>query len=433
MTSRDASAISSPAEVRLRDVFTPGGIAWLTYVERQKVLPAVTAALSTTGYQLLLTGPTGSGKTTHILNKLHQFFPDQIVLNCESHSTVQDLVEQAIATIGAEITTETVRSEEKSRKLEAAALLGPFRFLWGGSSKEVSTRKQVPVAVQKPTAQLLGKVLGLLDTPWVLDNFHVVSPDERAHLADTLRVVQEQAAQWNFNGAKVIVLGTGLSSLEFISFRPDLSGRLLSVEMPLMDVAELQVLIARGCEQLNVRIPEDIVAEIVRLSDGLPGVCHGLCAEVCRAAGIEHRSDRLRELAPRYFDQAIVAYADIQAAKFEHRLRLGLGSRLMDIDVDGHHVLHALTERGKDEVALSVLHQDLRAAFPGISRDQVLQTLELLALPTGGELVQLDPQKEFCRLTEPLIALAFTAMNEDISAQTRAKRLAEDFRELMQG
>lgn len=272
-----------------------------------------------------------------------------------------------------------------------------------------------------------------IDTPWVVDNFHVVPPQERPALANALRVIQEQAAQMNCNGAKVIVLGTGLSSLEFTERRPDLVGRLISVEMPLMDSDELHQLIASGSEQLNVSIPLEISNEIVQLADGLPGVCHGLCAEVCRAAGIEERSEKRVKITPTDLESGLIAYADIQAARFEHRIRRGVDVRLPGIALDGKHVLHVLSARGREDVPVSVIQGDVTGHFPGTSRHDVLRILEVLSLPQGGELIQVDASKEFCRLTEPLIALAFRALIEDVSAQTSARRLANDFRELMQG
>jgi ABC-type lipoprotein export system ATPase subunit len=57
-----------------RQVFTPTTPARIAFVEREEVNDKLVNALTTPGKQVVVYGHSGTGKTTLLLNKLHQVY-----------------------------------------------------------------------------------------------------------------------------------------------------------------------------------------------------------------------------------------------------------------------------------------------------------------------------------------------------------------------
>lgn len=74
------------------EVFTPTTPAKVTFVEREIVNEKLVNALNTPGKQIVVYGHSGNGKSTLLVNKLHQTYNGHITTRCMKGTTVNELM-----------------------------------------------------------------------------------------------------------------------------------------------------------------------------------------------------------------------------------------------------------------------------------------------------------------------------------------------------
>lgn len=89
-----------------REVFTPTKPARIAFVDRDEVNDRLVNALSTPGKQVVVYGHSGTGKTTLLVNKLHQLYERHITTRCMKGLTFEQLILDAFDQIGSYYTYE---------------------------------------------------------------------------------------------------------------------------------------------------------------------------------------------------------------------------------------------------------------------------------------------------------------------------------------
>ena len=90
----------------VRDVFTPSTPARLTFVERESVNHRLVNALQTPGKQIVVYGHSGCGKTTLLVNKLHQLYENHITSRCMIGMSIDQIILDAFDQLDPFYTTE---------------------------------------------------------------------------------------------------------------------------------------------------------------------------------------------------------------------------------------------------------------------------------------------------------------------------------------
>lgn len=273
-----------PHRFTTEEVFTPSTVARLTFVDRAKVNKRLVNALKTTGKQLVIFGRSGGGKTTLLTNKLEQTYPAHIVTKCMNDTSYFDCLLDAFDQLSpfyeesrmVNFSTESgaaVSTQYRRIKLELASC--------HSESREVVARRVVPPQLN---ASFLARLLGEVDACWVLEDIHKMASEERRKVAQAMKLFMDSADA--YPATKMVLIGAVGSARDIVSLDSEMWNRVSEIEVELMVEQELDQIIAKGEECLNIRVPRNIREGILHYCNGLPAVAHQLCLNMCQEADI---------------------------------------------------------------------------------------------------------------------------------------------------
>lgn len=285
--------IKTSNEIRynLNDVYTPGIIAKLAFVERNELIDKIVDAIETPGKQIILYGNSGSGKTTLIQNILIMKSIKYITYNCTSDSTYDDLIRHTFDQLNCYYTYEVDNRESMSIKSEISLnYLAIKAKLESNISNDVAHKKQ-RLLPPELTIQNLSKFLGIAETYWIIEDFHKVETSERKRIAQTLKLMSDAAT--SFPNAKVIAIGAVDTATQLIELDTDITNRVAQIHIPLMNRNELKSIIEKGESLLKINFSPEIKNDIINHSHPMAVVCHQLSRSMCRKANILETQDSI--------------------------------------------------------------------------------------------------------------------------------------------
>jgi Cdc6-like AAA superfamily ATPase len=227
------------------EVFTPTTPATLTFVERdESTSRRIERALQTPGMQLVIYGPTGTGKTTLLRNKLEQFGPEQtITCRCTSTTTFHDILASAFSKLGATYTAERTEGGGSRTAQIGGSVLGTGANLGiAGSQKPSSTERavaEVPVSVEQ-----LGQYLGQANADLVIEDLHKAPEKTKAAVAEAMKLFMDLCAE--FPNLKIIALGARETAEDILRFDGEMKNRVAEVGVDPMTSTELKEILAKG-------------------------------------------------------------------------------------------------------------------------------------------------------------------------------------------
>lgn len=292
----------------LYDVFTPTRPARLTFVERQAINDKLVAALRTPGKQIVVYGHSGSGKTTLLTNKLHQLYEEHITSRCVADTTLDVLVLDAFDQLGSFYEVESRKEKGGTVSAQLAAEYAGIKSAISTARKESTTETSRRILPPQLTPQRLGEFLGASRKCWVLEDFHKVVDEDKARLAQVMKVFMDLADSHPM--LKVVAIGAVDTARQVVEADAEMKNRLAEIHVPLMSADELSELIAKGKECLNFELPKSVEDEIVRYSNGLASVCHQICLNICDAAGITRTSADSVAVTDENLDLALKRYIE---------------------------------------------------------------------------------------------------------------------------
>ncbi len=268
----------------IHEVFTPGQAAreW-TFVERAEETNRILVhALRTPGKHVAVFGPSRTGKTTLVFNKLRQLYEREIWTVCDPSMSFTDALIEAFNELAPFYTKTATRGSKAVSGLHAD-VLGISAELGSESTAGLVEERVLP---PKLTAAFLARMLGEAGSCWILDDFHKLQARHRQALADVLRVFRQAAN--DYPAVKIICIGAVHTASELIPMRDDdLRGLIAEIRVPPMIPRELDEIMQKGEQMLNVVIGDRLRQIISYLANGQPGVCHQLCLNLCFAVDME--------------------------------------------------------------------------------------------------------------------------------------------------
>lgn len=114
-------------------------------------------------------------------------------------------------------------------------------------------------------------ILGEFDRP--------SDPGVRRATADRIKTLSD-----NHPAITLIIVGVGQNISGLIGEHKSVERNLVQVEMPEMSADEIRDVVAGGFAQLGLSAPAEVLAAVVRLSDGFPHYAHLLGLSAARAA-----------------------------------------------------------------------------------------------------------------------------------------------------
>lgn len=370
---------------KLSEVFTPSTIAKLTYVKRTNIETDLIKNIEIPGLQIALFGHSGSGKTTLLMNKLTELKRNNIKTNCTTTTTFDQLIIDAFDKLGAfyhnERSCEHISSISAQTKAKYSMIEQSISLKDSTSSKN-SSQRIVPVQL---TAERLSEFLGEAECIWVIEDFHKVNDEEKIKLSQVLKVFMDTAS--NYPLVKIICLGAVGTARELIEYDKELTNRVTESYVPLLSNDEIQKIILKGFNLMNIKTNEkDLIEKIVHYSNNIASVCHQLCYDICYTKDIKETRIKKNFITLKDFEEAVKSYiskfTDTYNGHFE----------AIKSNKDTKTVLGQLVQLEKENFdGLDILKQ--RKGVKKIDRDNML--LELCKIKYGEVLRYNTTAKSF--------------------------------------
>lgn len=332
---------------KLNEVFTPSTSAVLTFVERPDINKQITKALTMPGMQLIVYGHSGSGKTTITQNILNEKGIKFITTNCILDTTINDILLDAFDKLNPFYTSETTKKTGAKISSDLkASYLNLSSVIKSEIYSEVTDKKQRVLPIQL-TPQRLAEFLGIAKVVWILEDFHKVVKEERQKLSQILKIFVDTSNK--YKDVKVIAIGAVGTAREVVNYDTELNNRISEVCVPLMLKDELESIVKKGENLLNVDFSEKVHADIINFSNSLASICHHLCYSICFNHNIEKTSKLKKKFKDESLKSAVVDYLKQNSDSFKEILDRALKHRDGKFD-NTKAILQAFCKSDKEEL-----------------------------------------------------------------------------------
>jgi hypothetical protein len=288
------SAISAAEDYDVYAVFTPTQPARLNFVPRPAVNDQLVDALRTPGKQLIVFGESGSGKTSLLLKKLDETYPDHVTTRCHASMTFEQLLLSAFDKLDRYYVAGRDRNQVKSTSGSLSADFLKIRAAIDSNRSSSTATNMERIIPPQLTIQRLGEFMGDQGLCWLVEDFHKMPDEEKTPLAQSLKVFSDLSSE--FSGVKIIAIGATETARQVVEYDPEMGNRVSELHVPLMDEREIAAILASGADLLNVKMSA-ISASIVQYSVGVPSVCHALALNACLEKGIDRTVESRFEFA----------------------------------------------------------------------------------------------------------------------------------------
>ncbi|MEJ7569015.1 MAG: AAA family ATPase [Gaiellaceae bacterium] len=263
------------AKLRPEDVFTPATPVrddMFATRRHEDLQDRVEAVLGERGRQVVLFGLTGVGKTSLIRYLCNQ--RKILYIRVECGGTFEEMAREALGrAVGEE---EIERIKKTTGEAEFGATV--WGFITGkvkvGQESEIRTAK-----VPRNIAALVAEAFALLDYRVLfLDNFENVLG--KSHEKETTRAISEMLKLFSDrsidaeNDVKIVVAGIPTASEQLIRLDEATARRTAQIEVTRMPSEELDQILERGGEKLDLEFEGFARDQIVQYSDGFPYYTH---------------------------------------------------------------------------------------------------------------------------------------------------------------
>lgn len=310
---------------RLKQVFTPGGLPTVTYVNRENSgLERLLRGALAKGHSIIcVTGSTKSGKTVlcrTVLNESGAVWLQGGRITSEDDFWSQlahqlSLPSEVTVVTGGELGTSGEVGVGGSIGLGANKVSASLRM--GTSDKKSATESNKSIrALQLSTLQTMRSSNRAL----VVDDFHYIEP------AIQKRIVQSLKSEV-FDGLEVILLAVPHRGFDPISVEKEMEGRFTQISIPVWSDDELRSIPITGFRALNVSVDDAIVDRMVNESFASPILVQNFCSELCLRNDVVTTLDEIRELDGSYLDSIFEETAKQFGFPNYEKLRKGPQSR----------------------------------------------------------------------------------------------------------
>ena len=242
---------------RFSEVFKPGTYPEMTYVSRESKGTKYTyeerlqQSLAIDGYLTYIVGPSKIGKT--VLCEKVIGAANMICMSGNDFSKEKDFWSGIGKKVG--ISMEAAVSEE---------------------SAAFSEIEQKSITVTKNYFVTKDKVIDYFkknDKVLVLDDFHYAPPEIQYDIACQLKEVIRM-------GFKAVVVSLPYRSDDAIRLNPDLTGRILVIEIEPWKTEELEEIAKKGFGKLQIRVGQSLIARMAKESIHSPQLMQSICLNI---------------------------------------------------------------------------------------------------------------------------------------------------------
>jgi hypothetical protein len=383
------------------DVFTPSTVARLTFVERKCITERVVDALMTPGRQLVVFGRSGCGKTTLVDNKLRQLYERHVTSRCMRGTKINDLMVDAFDQLAPYFIESTKETRSRKTGLTLGAVCSQIRMELASSrdaGQESVAKRALPPQLN---ARLLAELLGEANSCWVLEDFHKVEAAEKAGIAQLMKVFMDLAVDYPM--IRIVANGAVATGRQVVQADAEMWNRIAEIEVPLMSGEELDEIVVKGEQLLNVRFSDEIKASIKHYSNGLAAVAHQLCLNLCFERGVVETQAETLTFSGADFDRALQRWladaADTLRSHYDAAVRVRRAPKFQYCRI----ILQALSRQPQDGGTWGELYEAIHGEQPDFPKRSLTRYLSQLCSAEKGELLVQDPASGKYSFASPLM------------------------------
>jgi len=288
------------------DVFTPTKPAKLTFIERDEINEQLVDALRTPGKQIVLYGPSKSGKTTLLTNKLEQLYENHVTTKCTKETSFENLLLSAFDKLNPFYIAKVTKTKTVSIK---SSLSSEYELIKAKIEYNHSRQEQTNIDRIIPpqlTAERLAEFMGEAKCCWVLEDFHKVTDSQKEKISQIMKVFMDSAN--DYDDVKIIAVGAVDTARQVIEYDREMENRVSEIIVPLMLKENIVEIINKGEDLLNFAIKNSIKNDIANYASGLAAICHQLCLNICFAAEINYTCKQKFKIEEKHLEIAIKRY-----------------------------------------------------------------------------------------------------------------------------
>ena len=372
------------------DVFTPTKPATLTFVERDVINTRLVDALALPGKQIVVYGHSGSGKTTLLVNKLQQTYESHLTTRCMVDLKFEHLVIDAFDQLNPFFSSEQTRTSKKSISSALSTEYFGIKAKIGTETSTETQTKQQRILPPQLTPQRLAQFIGEANCCWVLEDFHKLSETEKKKLSQVMKIFMDMAVQ--YRNLKIVAIGAVATAREVVEYDQEMKNRVAEISVPLMSQEELESILTKGEELLNLAFQPRIKDAIAVYSNGLASVCHQLALNCCLAAGINETADSKIDISTKEFENATTTYvadeSDSIRAAFDRAVRQQRERKYDNCRL----ILEAITKSDSDEgLTTAEIVDKIKRKIPNYPPGNVTIYLKELQSEKRSAIIRMDP------------------------------------------
>lgn len=317
--------VAKSATVKYSDVFVPGGFPTYTYNPRESRQLEDTIREVTDSHKLLVvTGPTKSGKTV-LVNKV---FPsnENLWIDGGAISSEESFWELIVSALDG-YTEEQIENGEDLQytisgesEMEGNILLARAK---AGLAGTIASTGRTTI-LQRRAMSNKNKAISLLQEtkiPLIIDDFHYISRDIQKSIVRALKALI-------MHGVPVICIAIPNRKFDVIEVERELTGRMTSIEMPVWDLPELEIIAKNGFIALNTKIDDKKIAEFAIEAFGSPFLMQEFCHTICKKSGISEKKKHQQYIDNTYnLDEIFAEIANNSGRSMFEKLKRGPRTR----------------------------------------------------------------------------------------------------------
>ena len=386
---------------KVTEVFTPTRPARVAFVEREEVNDRLVNALGTPGKQLVIYGHSGMGKTTLLVNKLHQLYEKHITSRCMRGMKFEQLILDAFDQLGPFYSAESSVVNKRGLGVDLKASYELIKVGISTTRSVESGEKQVRMLPPQLTAQMLARLLGAQNACWVIEDFHKIESGEKVALAQMMKVFMDMSDEYEM--LKIIAIGAVDTARQVVDYDPEMRNRISEIHVPLMDEAERSRIIEKGEDALNIRFEGAVKRQVVRHSNGLPSVCHHLCLNMCNSVGlVETVQGDAQVIDQTHFEKALKTYIEEASDSIKSSFSKALKPKKNEKYKNAQLVIEALSALGENGAARLDILRKIREGESAYQDANLKNVLTKLLKVENGALIRFDSSAGLYSFSDPI-------------------------------
>jgi len=255
----------------------------LNYIERDSVDLKLLKNLDRQKH-ITIFGSSKQGKTC--LRKHCIDAKDYILVQCSNKWSISDLNANILKRAGYELTESTKTAMGGKAKIIAsikAKVLGGEAGI--GSEIEANTNREVTRRQLELDMDDANDVIAALEEIYfdkyiVLEDFHYLKPEVQKDFSIELKAFHESS------NLCFIIVGVWLDENRLVIYNGDLTGRVVPINADLWEGQELQQVIDKGADLLNIEFDSDFMINLVAQSSSNVYIIQEACHRICDENGI---------------------------------------------------------------------------------------------------------------------------------------------------